>query len=61
MQMETFFARQYINVLLYVNGVKSIETKNVQIASWPTWPIFTYEPVAEQLRMHNGDARRSAN
>jgi multidrug efflux pump subunit AcrB len=29
-QMETFFAKQYINVLLFVNGVKSIETKNVQ-------------------------------
>ena len=29
-QMETFFAKQYVNVLLYVNGVKSIETKNVQ-------------------------------
>jgi multidrug efflux pump subunit AcrB len=29
-QMETFFAKQYINVLLYVNGLKSIETKNVQ-------------------------------
>jgi multidrug efflux pump subunit AcrB len=29
-QMETFFAKQYINVLLYVNGIKSIETKNIQ-------------------------------
>jgi len=29
-QMETFFAKQYVNVLLYVNGIKSIETKNVQ-------------------------------
>jgi multidrug efflux pump subunit AcrB len=29
-QMETFFAKQYVNVLLYANGVKSIETKNVQ-------------------------------
>src|SRR6202000_3356101 len=29
-QMETFFAKQYVNVLLYVNGVKNIETKNVQ-------------------------------
>ncbi len=29
-QMETLFAKQYINVLLYVNGIKSIETKNVQ-------------------------------
>lgn len=29
-QMETFFAKQYINTLLYVNGIKSIETKNVQ-------------------------------
>src|SRR5258708_2059058 len=29
-QMEAFFAKQYINVLLYVNGIKSIETKNVQ-------------------------------
>src|SRR6201992_2910050 len=29
-QMETLFAKQYVNVLLYVNGVKSIETKNVQ-------------------------------
>jgi len=29
-QMETLFAKQYINVLLYVNGIKSIETKNIQ-------------------------------
>src|ERR1700676_5545581 len=29
-QMETLFAKQYINVLLFVNGIKSIETKNVQ-------------------------------
>jgi multidrug efflux pump subunit AcrB len=29
-QMETFFAKQYINVLLFVNGIRSIETKNVQ-------------------------------
>ncbi len=29
-QMETFFAKQYINIFLFVNGVKSIETKNIQ-------------------------------
>ncbi|MBO9618674.1 MAG: efflux RND transporter permease subunit [Niabella sp.] len=29
-QMEAFFGKQYINILLYVNGVKSIETKNIQ-------------------------------
>ena len=29
-QMETFFGKQYINILLYVNGIKNIETKNVQ-------------------------------
>ncbi len=29
-QMEAFFAKQYVNILLFVNGVKSIETKNVQ-------------------------------
>jgi multidrug efflux pump subunit AcrB len=29
-QMETFFAKQYVNVLLYVNGIKSIETRNIQ-------------------------------
>src|ERR1700761_8559586 len=29
-QMETFFTKQYINTLLYINGVKSIETKNIQ-------------------------------
>jgi multidrug efflux pump subunit AcrB len=28
--METFFAKQYINIFLYVNGIKSIETKNIQ-------------------------------
>src|SRR6201994_3575041 len=28
--MGNFFSKQYINVLLYVNGIKSIETKNVQ-------------------------------
>lgn len=29
-QMETFFGKQYINILLFVNGIKNIETKNVQ-------------------------------
>ncbi len=29
-QMESFFGKQYVNILLYVNGVKSIETKNIQ-------------------------------
>ena len=29
-QMEAYFGKQYVNVLLYVSGVKSIETKNIQ-------------------------------
>lgn len=29
-QMESFFSKQYVNLLLYVSGVKSIETKNIQ-------------------------------
>lgn len=29
-QMEAFFGKQYVNILLYVNGVKSIESKNIQ-------------------------------
>lgn len=29
-QMEAFFGKQYVNVLLYVSGVKSIETRNIQ-------------------------------
>src|SRR5580700_10078648 len=29
-QMETYFAKQYVNLLLYVGGVKSIETRNIQ-------------------------------
>src|SRR6188768_2574979 len=29
-QMETFFSKQYVNLLLYVSGVKSIEAKNIQ-------------------------------
>ncbi len=29
-QMETFFGKQYVNTLLFVNGIKAIETKNVQ-------------------------------
>lgn len=29
-QMEAYFGKQYINVLLFANGIKSIETKNVQ-------------------------------
>lgn len=29
-QMETFFAKQYINIFLFVNGLKNIETKNIQ-------------------------------
>jgi multidrug efflux pump subunit AcrB len=29
-QMEAFFGKQYINILLFVNGIKTIETKNTQ-------------------------------
>lgn len=29
-QMETFFGKQYVNILLYVNGIKTIESKNIQ-------------------------------
>lgn len=29
-QMEAFFGKQYINLMLYVSGVKSIETRNIQ-------------------------------
>jgi multidrug efflux pump subunit AcrB len=29
-QMEAYFGKQYINILLYVNGIKAIETKNIQ-------------------------------
>src|SRR5580704_7205023 len=29
-QMETFFGKQYVSLLLYVGGVKSIESRNIQ-------------------------------
>ncbi len=29
-QMEAFFGKQYVNILLYCTGLKSVETKNVQ-------------------------------
>ncbi|HEX4851299.1 MAG TPA: efflux RND transporter permease subunit, partial [Puia sp.] len=29
-QMEAYFGKQYVNILLYVSGVKTIETKNIQ-------------------------------
>ncbi len=29
-QMEAFFAKNYVNLLLYVSGIKSIETRNIQ-------------------------------
>ncbi len=29
-QMEAYFAKNYVNLLLYVSGVKSIETRNIQ-------------------------------
>jgi multidrug efflux pump subunit AcrB len=29
-QMEAFFAKQYVSLLLYVSGVKNIETRNIQ-------------------------------
>ena len=29
-QMESYFAKQYVNLLLFANGLKSIETKNIQ-------------------------------
>jgi multidrug efflux pump subunit AcrB len=30
LQMESFFTKQYVNIFLFVNGIKSIETKNIQ-------------------------------
>ncbi|WP_299284835.1 efflux RND transporter permease subunit [uncultured Mucilaginibacter sp.] len=29
-QMEAYFGKQYVNLMLYVSGVKSIETRNIQ-------------------------------
>ena len=29
-QMEAYFGKAYVNLMLYVSGVKSIETKNIQ-------------------------------
>ncbi|MXV14555.1 efflux RND transporter permease subunit [Hufsiella ginkgonis] len=29
-QMESYFGKQYVNILLFANGVKSIETRNTQ-------------------------------
>src|SRR5476651_597238 len=29
-QMEAYFGKQYVNLLLFVSGVKSIETRNIQ-------------------------------
>src|SRR5579872_3775272 len=29
-QMEAYFAKQYVNLLLFASGVKSIETRNIQ-------------------------------
>jgi len=29
-QMETYFGKQYVNLLLYVGGVRSIESRNIQ-------------------------------
>ncbi len=29
-QMEAYFAKNYVNVLLFANGIKNIETKNIQ-------------------------------
>jgi multidrug efflux pump subunit AcrB len=29
-QMEAYFGKQYVNLLLYVSGVKSIETRNIE-------------------------------
>ena len=29
-QMEAYFAKQYINALLLANGIKNIETRNIQ-------------------------------
>lgn len=29
-QMETYFGKAYVNILLFANGIKSIETKNIQ-------------------------------
>src|ERR1700759_1798905 len=29
-QMETYFGKQYVNLLLYVSGVKQIESRNIQ-------------------------------
>src|SRR5437762_14375642 len=29
-QMESYFGKNYVNLLLYVSGLKSMETKNIQ-------------------------------
>ena len=29
-QMEAYFAKTYVNILLFANGIKTVETKNIQ-------------------------------
>ena len=42
-QMESYFGKPYVNLLLFVSGVKSIETKNIRLNPYKSYFLRRYQ------------------
>ena len=59
-QMEAYFGKQYVNLLLYVSGVKSIETKNIQgltLIKLTFYPGTNMAQAASEVTAYSGRAQ----
>ena len=60
-QMETYFAKGYVNLLLYVGGVKSIETRNIQGLTLLKLTFYEGTDMAEAASEVTGYITRAQN
>src|SRR5258707_12337910 len=58
-QMETYFGKQYVNLLLYVGGVKSIESRNIQGVTLIKLTFFEGTNIAQAPAAGTGETTRA--
>lgn len=58
-QMEGYFTKMYVNMMLFANGIKSIETKNTQGLTLMKINFYEGTEMGEAIATINGLSNRS--
>jgi multidrug efflux pump subunit AcrB len=60
-QMESYFAKNYVNIMLFANGVKAIETKNIQGLTLMKVTYYEHFPIGFRQYFHQVRNLRSSS